>query len=223
MRAILIPLAYLLGSFPTGLVLGKTWRKIDLREVGSGNIGAANAYRHLGPVGGAVVLVGDLLKGLLPVLLVQRGPYAVHGDPLAAALWQVGLGMVAILGHNNSIFLGFKGGKGIATTLGVVIALNFKVALICFAVWALVMAMTRYASLASLCGAVTLPLAMFRLVPRGTPEERQALLVYMAFALMASGLAFYKHRKNLIRLREGTEPRLFSSPEGQEGHSPAEN
>jgi glycerol-3-phosphate acyltransferase PlsY len=210
MTTFLLPLvSYLLGSVPCGLLAGKALKGVDLRTVGSGNIGTANAFRELGKVGGSLTLAGDLAKGLLPVMLVTQGPLAATGGPLSVALWQVGIGMCAVLGHNNSVFLGFKGGKGIATTLGVVLALNWKASLACVGVWGAMVAMTGYSSLGSLCGAAALPMAMYAFTPHETPEQKQAVAVYVGFAVVAAILAFYKHRKNLKALRDGTERKLF--------------
>jgi glycerol-3-phosphate acyltransferase PlsY len=156
-----------------------------------------------------LTLLGDLFKGMGPVLLVTHGPLAVHGGPLWIAVWEVGVGLAAIVGHNNSIFLGFKGGKGIATTLGVVIALNWHAAVACFLVWLVVVGVSRYSSLGSLAGAVALPVSVYVFTPRDTPEEQKALAVYLGFSLMATVLAFYKHRTNIQNLRNGTERRLF--------------
>lgn len=202
-------LAYLLGSVPCGLVLGRLLKGIDLRTVGSGNIGTANAFRHLGKVGGTLTLLGDLAKSLIPVLLVS---HLAEGDACTVAWWQVAVGVAAVIGHNNSIFLGFKGGKGIATTLGVLIGLNWHVALICFGVWGLGTALTRYSSVGSLSAAAALPVAMFLMSPAGTTDEARARLVYTGFSVVACLLAFYKHRKNIRNLRDGKELRLFSKP-----------
>ncbi|MHB2019290.1 MAG: glycerol-3-phosphate 1-O-acyltransferase PlsY [Candidatus Xenobia bacterium] len=193
----LLLVAYAAGSIPFGLVIGKVFKGIDLRQVGSKNIGAANAFRNLGPGLGVLTLLMDAVKGALPVVLVGLEPF--HVDPAQLAAWRVAVGLAAIMGHNYSLFLGFKGGKGIATSLGVVVALSWQAALCCLGVYAVVMAATRYASVASLSGATALPFAMY-FISRSP--------VYVGFALVAMIFAFYKHRSNLRNLMEGKEPRL---------------
>ena len=128
----LLVFAYLLGSLPIGLIVGKAVRGIDVREHGSGNIGATNVWRTLGPVWGSLVFALDVGKGLAPVLLAQRNAAHIAWLPVAA-------GLAAILGHNFSVFLKFKGGKGVATTLGVAFGLSWVAGLVGFGVWLVVL------------------------------------------------------------------------------------
>jgi len=183
---------YLLGSIPFGILVGKTFRGIDVRDYGSGNIGAANAMRSRGPALAALVLLGDVVKGIIPAWLSGLfGPPQI--DPVLASVMG---GLAAIIGHNASCFLKFKGGKGIATSLGVILVLSFKSALIVVALFALVVGITRISSLGSLLGAVSLPFLMFYF--------KEPLLV-CSFGILAAVFAVYKHRDNLKRIITGRE------------------
>ena len=191
MAPAVIVLAYFIGALPTGLILVRVLRGEDIRKYGSGNIGAANVLRVAGPAVAAAVLLVDVLKGLVPVLLALRAglaPWAV-----------VATGLAAIAGHNWSIFLGFRGGKGIATSAGVLAGLSLQAALVAAAVWIVVVAISRFSSLGSLVAAVSVPLTLWRF---RTPPE------YVAFGIIASLLAIYRHRANIQRLVAGTELRV---------------
>src|SRR3989442_325060 len=153
--------AYLLGSIPTGYLVAQA-RGIDIRTVGSGNIGATNVFRSLGTPAGVVVLLADALKGWLAVVVVARLVYSAFGwafDPQGQEWLAICAGLAAILGHNYTCWLHFKGGKGIATTAGVVLALVPWGLLIILGIWIGAFAVTRYVSLASICAALALPFA----------------------------------------------------------------
>jgi len=194
--------AYLLGSIPTGFLLGKA-RGIDVRTVGSGNIGATNVSRALGRPAGAFVLLADVLKGWLAVAVVAKlaadwlhlAPGPQTQDLTVCA------GLAAILGHNYTCWLHFKGGKGIATSAGVLLALVPWSLLIILGVWIIVFALTRYVSLASICASVALPFAV-----AVTNEAKSKTMIVVAAAM--AGLAIYKHRANIRRLLNGTETRF---------------
>jgi len=195
-------LAYLLGSIPTGYLAGRA-KGIDIRAVGSGNIGATNAFRILGKTAGTVVLVVDGLKGWLAVALL---PQLVHGwfFPMAASAeihqsLQITAGVAAILGHNYTCWLKFKGGKGIATSAGVLAALVPLSFLTGLVVWVVVCLVTRYVSVASITAALVLPFA--------TWFFHYGALMVVATALM-SALAIYKHKANILRLMNGTENKV---------------
>lgn len=198
-------LVYLFGSIPFGLIIGKILKGIDIRESGSGNIGAANAFRALGPVGGTLVLLFDIGKGLLPVLLAPLciKLFAVQGEALP--LIKVVAGFAAIMGHNYSMFLKFKGGKGIATSLGVIFALDWKIALICFTIWLLMVLTTRYSSLGSLSGSLMLPILM---IVFKDPAP------YIVFSTLACISAFYSHRGNIKKLIQGKELKITEKHSG---------
>lgn len=194
--------AYFMGAVPTGFLVGKA-RGIDIRAVGSGNIGATNVFRILGKRAGVMVLLVDALKGFLAVRLVA--PWVI-GGLLPADSWESSMDVgallaagCAILGHNYTCWLRFKGGKGIATSAGVLVALVPGPLLVILAVWVVVFALSRYVSLASICASFTLPFATAIL---GYSLTR--ILVTAAMAV----LAIYKHKANIRRLLEGTENRF---------------
>jgi len=185
----IIPLSYLLGSLPFGYLVGRL-RGVDITAHGSGNIGATNALRILGPVPALIVLAGDAGKGVLAVWLGQT--FGPPEAPLLAAL-------AVLAGHGWSVFLGFRGGKMIATSLGVLIMLSPAVTAGAAAVWILAVALTRYVSLGSILAAAATPV-LFAVL--GFPPS------YILFAVMIAGAVIYKHRSNIARLRSGTEPKL---------------
>lgn len=186
-------IAYLAGSIPSAYLAGK-FRGIDLRQHGSGNLGATNVVRVLGPRIGAVVFVVDLLKGFLPVYFLPR-----YTETLRPELWALVYGVAAILGHVKPIFLLWKGGgKGVATASGVFLALAFVPMLIAEVAWIGVFYFTRYVSLASLVGAAVLPIAILALY-----REPQSP-VFTASVIIAL-FVFWTHRENIGRLRRGEE------------------
>jgi glycerol-3-phosphate acyltransferase PlsY len=187
--------AYLAGSIPAGLVVSRFSHGIDIRQQGSGNIGTANVYRVAGRGPAAFTLLFDAVKGLVPVVVAAQ-----FGMPLWALLVT---GLAAILGHNWSVFLRGRGGKGIATSIGVLIGLAPVVALIALGVWALVFLASRYASLASLLMMFSVPILLMIL---GYKEA------YWAFGAALVLLAIYRHRGNISRLWRGTELKISPRP-----------
>lgn len=185
--------AYLLGSIPTGYLWGRA-RGIDIRKVGSGNIGATNVFRILGKRAAVIVLLMDAVKGFIPARFFLFDAAAGTEEYHAIIA-----GLFAILGHNYTCWLRFKGGKGIATSSGVMLALvpaGFGIAL---AAWLLVFAGGRIVSLASIAGAAVLPFAVWL-----TGSSNKMILL----SGVLSVLAIYRHRANIRRLAAGTEPRL---------------
>jgi len=195
-------IGYLLGSIPTGYLAGRT-RGIDIRKIGSGNIGATNVFRILGKPAGIIVLIIDALKGYIACAVVPglvANWFPTHTpDPEAL---RITAGLAAILGHNFTCWLRFRGGKGIATSAGVLAALVPTALLIVVCIWIIVFALTRYVSLASICASFALPFA--------TWLTRQNLPLTIVTSAMAA-LAIYKHRSNIQRLMQGTENR-FGKP-----------
>lgn len=200
--------AYLLGSIPTGYLAGRI-KGIDIRTVGSGNIGATNAFRILGKTAGTIVLIVDGLKGGLAVALI---PEIVHRI-LPQVVWtsetreflRITAGVVAILGHNYTCWLKFKGGKGIATSGGVLAALVPLTFLVGLVTWIIFCLATRYVSVASIAAAISLPLATWAF--RHIQPDTYTLLMIIITALMST-LAIYRHKANIVRLMQGTENKI---------------
>ncbi len=190
---IIVVAAYLLGAVPFGQVVARAAQK-DLTKSGSGNTGAANAFRALGARGGAIVLLCDVLKGTVACLLAYVALVPGFAIPATKAC----LGFLAVLGHNYSVFRGFKGGKGIATTFGVVLALHPKVALMAALVWLAGVALTKYPSVGSLSAVTALPILM---------ALEGGDISSIVFCVVAAGFAFYRHKANIERLRQGRELR----------------
>ncbi|RNC66607.1 MAG: glycerol-3-phosphate acyltransferase [Desulfuromonadales bacterium] len=187
---IIIVGAYLLGSIPTGLLLAKAFG-VDIRNTGSGNIGATNVYRTLGRTVGVATLVGDCLKGLLPVLAAK---YLGMAD-----IWVAAAGLAAFLGHVYTVFLGFKGGKGVATALGVFLGISPLSVLIALGIFVAVVFTSRFISLGSITAAAAMPVIV-------AVVERKPLLI--GVTLIIGLLVIWKHRENIRRLRQGTENRF---------------
>jgi glycerol-3-phosphate acyltransferase PlsY len=200
----MIVVSYLIGGIPVGLLVGHA-RGVDLREVGSGNIGASNALRALGPGVGAAVWIADLLKGLLPT--VWASWYLVHiastpdRFPYLAAI-----GFAAVLGHCFSPYLRFKGGRGVSTTLGSLLALDWRAGVLAFAIWLLMLAFTRYISLSSITACCAIPFLMSAL-PR-EPAAAAALEPYIVFGICIAVLTTLRHYPNIRRLLSGTETKI---------------
>lgn len=185
-------LSYVLGSIPTGLWLGLWIRKVDIREAGSKNIGATNTMRVLGKPLGAAALTGDVLKGLLPVILFARlHPESVHLPLLC--------GVAAILGHSFSLFLKFRGGKGVATSAGVFLGLVTWPTVLAIAVFAAIVAATRYVSLGSILASISLAISVWFV-----DTSNVVRIVVLLVAL----LIIIKHRANVQRILKGEENRV---------------
>jgi glycerol-3-phosphate acyltransferase PlsY len=198
---ITLTLAYLLGSIPSGYLLVRFFRKQDVRETGSGNIGATNVARSGGKGLGLLTLFLDALKGFIAVVIAMHfAPSGVHG-PSALA---VAAAVAACVGHVFPVWLGFRGGKGIATALGVFLALVPWVALAALGLFILVVAITRLVSLGSVLAAASIPLFAFLLVP----HRSAALLIGLS---IISLLSILKHHANIVRLLHGTESRFGSN------------
>jgi glycerol-3-phosphate acyltransferase PlsY len=186
-----------MGAIPIGVIVGKLTRGIDIRQFGSGNIGATNVLRTLGPGPAAIVMIGDTLKGFLAVLLCKE----LVGLPYVVVLGA----FLSILGHNFSIFLGFKGGKGVATSLGMIVGFHWLIGLCAFGIWVLLVGVIRYISIASSIAALSVPAMMFF-----APQlfHTHIPVVYQVISLIAALLIVVKHRSNFARLAKGTEPKV---------------
>jgi acyl phosphate:glycerol-3-phosphate acyltransferase len=204
--AVLVVLGYLLGSIPFGYLAGRA-KGVDIRKFGSGNIGATNVIRVLGKKIGFPVFILDILKGLLAVMLAwwwcgRQPAFAKHES--AGYLAEVLGGLGAVLGHNFTFWLGFRGGKGIATSAGVFLGLAPIVLLAVLVVWSVTLAATRYVAVASMAAGVALPIAV---AVQGAVRGAQNWPLLGA-ALVMAVLAIVRHRSNIQRLRTGTESRF---------------
>lgn len=205
---LVLVLAYLLGSFPTGYVAGRWLKGIDIREHGSGSTGATNVLRTLGKGPGLVVLIIDILKGVLSVVL-GRSLFTLPAvaetipDSITISQWipwvAIIAALMAILGHSRSIWLNFTGGKSVATSLGILFALHWPTGLIAVGVFALTVAMFRMVSLGSMLGAVTVPIVLL------TAQEPLPLIL---FGVLAAMYIVTTHRRNIERILAGTESKL---------------
>jgi acyl phosphate:glycerol-3-phosphate acyltransferase len=188
-----IILSYLLGAVPFGLLFSKLFSDVDVRTIGSGNIGATNVLRAAGKNAAVLTLLADGLKGLIPVLVVNR---IFQNDAVTALS-----GAAAVLGHVFPIYLKFKGGKGVATSYGVVLAVAPWTGFVCLVVWGLVAIIWRYSSLSALISFACYPVMTFF---NGTPPSKP----YGLLSLFIFGMIYYRHRENIRRLLSGTEPRI---------------
>ncbi|MGE0161045.1 MAG: glycerol-3-phosphate 1-O-acyltransferase PlsY [Gemmatimonadales bacterium] len=203
MTYLLVALSYVAGSIPSSFLVGKIFHGIDLRQHGSGNLGATNAFRVLGAKSALPVLLADMTKGLLPVLFFPRLAPAAFG-------WTLAYAGAAILGHMFSVWVGFRGGKGIATSAGVLIALAPWAVLGGLFVWLAVTFPSGYVSLGSIAAAAALP-ALVAL----TPHQGGATLVW--FCLILGAVVIWAHRKNIRRLARGEEHRFGRRAGGEAG------
>lgn len=197
---VLIIFAYLIGSIPTALIISRKFFGIDIRDYGSGNMGATNTYRVLGSKYGTIVMVCDILKGILAVSLFTFLPYYFHHE-LERTNFMIGLGLAAVLGHVFPVFAGFKGGKGVATLFGMVLAVQPLVAVSCVGVFILVLYLTRYVSLSSILGAMMLPISVLWIW-----NEHEVM--YRVFALLVAFMVVLTHQKNIGRILRGVESRM---------------
>jgi acyl phosphate:glycerol-3-phosphate acyltransferase len=197
--------AFLAGSIPFGLLVARA-HGIDIRRHGSGNIGATNVYRVIGKGYGVLVFTLDFLKGLLPVLVAVRlAPGAAVGESLPV----IATALAAIIGHNHPPWLGFKGGKGIATSAGALLALFPLALIIGLLVWMMLVRITGYVSVGSMGAALAIPLAV---AGEGFLSSQGHRPAHLAFALAVAALAIWRHRSNIRNLRAGTEHRIHREP-----------
>ncbi|MEP7165766.1 MAG: glycerol-3-phosphate 1-O-acyltransferase PlsY [Ferruginibacter sp.] len=197
---ILIIIAYLLGSIPTALIVSKKYFGIDIRDYGSGNMGATNTFRVLGSRYGTLVMVFDILKGMAAVSLYNFLPHYLHNE-LDRTNFMIGLGLAAVLGHIFPVFANFKGGKGVATLFGMILAVQPVVAISCVGVFLLVLYLTRYVSLSSILGALMLPISVLWIW-----NEHE--IMYRIFALLVAFMVIITHQKNIGRILRGVESRI---------------
>lgn len=197
---LIILLAYLIGSIPTSVWVSKYFFGVDIRDYGSGNAGATNTYRVLGSRWGTFVMVVDVLKGLVATSLFLLIPYYMH-DEWDRTNLMIGLGLAAVVGHIFPIFADFKGGKGVATLLGMVIAIQPIVAVCCVGVFLLVLYLTRFVSLSSILASLSFAVFILFIF-----NERETL--YRVFAIAVAAMVMLTHQKNINRIFKGTESKV---------------
>jgi acyl phosphate:glycerol-3-phosphate acyltransferase len=200
--SLLLVAAYLLGSFPTGFIACKWLKGIDIREVGSGSTGATNVLRTLGKPAGITVFAIDVGKGVLAILLTKYvlNQYFEAIDWVTAPDWIIVLaGSMGILGHSKPVWLGFKGGKSVAISLGVLLAMDWRVGLSALGIFFVTILLTRIVSISSIAAAAAVVIVM---------SAFQLALPYLLFALMGSAYVIWLHRANIQRLIAGTEPKI---------------
>ena len=199
---ILLGLSYLLGSIPFGLLVAKIFKAPDPRGLGSGNLGAANLYRLLGPVAGLLTLLGDTLKGAIPALLalhqLSPGPWHEAAVALVAA--------AAVLGHVFPLYLGFKGGKGVATAVGVLFGFNIWLALAAIATWLFMAFVVKISSLSAIVACVMVPVYAYFIVHPSSP--------YFGTCIIIAILVIHRHKSNLIKLLTGQEGKIGEKTAG---------
>jgi glycerol-3-phosphate acyltransferase PlsY len=197
---LLIILAYLIGSIPTAVWVSKYFFGIDIREYGSGNAGATNCYRVLGSRWGTFVMIIDMIKGMVAAGLYLLIPYYLS-DEWDRTNFMVGLGLAAVLGHIFPIWADFKGGKGVATLFGMVVAIQPIVALCCVAVFLVVLYLTRFVSLSSILASISFAVFILFIF-----NERETL--YRVFAVAVALMVVLTHQKNINRILNGTESKV---------------
>ena len=205
LRILLLIIGYFIGNIETGYIFGKL-NKMDIRNYGSGNAGATNTLRVLGPKAGLIVFLGDFCKSLIPCLVVR---FIFRDNVSLSYVYMLYIGLGVVLGHNFPFYLGFKGGKGVASTAGIIMALDIRIAAVCLAIFIVIVAVTRYVSLASIVVMIIF-IGMSHLLVKtsygftdGTsPMEFRLLVVVLGF------LSIFMHRANIKRLLSGTENKI---------------
>jgi glycerol-3-phosphate acyltransferase PlsY len=199
-------LSYLLGSIPTAIWYGEAYHGIDIRQHGSGNVGATNTFRVLGKRAGSIVLFVDAIKGFIATGLSAVLFYFHLIDWQTCVSLKILFGFMAIIGHLLPVFCDFKGGKGVATTLGMVLALHPQAALVSIFVFLMVFAISKYVSLGSMVASIVFPL----LLVFGVFGDEISLLTN--FGLFITCLVIFTHRANIMRILHGTENRMYLIP-----------
>lgn len=212
---------YLIGSVNLSIILSKLMGKGDIREQGSGNAGTTNTLRVLGKGPAALVLIFDICKAVIAILLA-KGIFAISGVEMfttpgdTATLnvtYELGIllaALGAILGHNYPIYYGFKGGKGIATSLGALLMIEWQIGLVCLVFALVLMISSRMVSLGSICAAILYPVLVW-IMGSAFGTSFKARMIYTIFAVLVAALAIYRHRANITRLLNGTENKLWKT------------
>lgn len=195
---ILSIVAYLLGSIPSAVWIGKAMYGVDVRDYGSGNAGATNTFRVLGKKAGSIVLMMDMIKGFLAAYLVHLTAINPVFSPYKFVNIQLLFGLLAVVGHLFPLFAQFKGGKGIATLFGMIVCIDYKPALLCLGIFLFILLVTRYVSLGSILAAISFPFLMVYVFKEDVP-------LFIAFGITAALMVILTHQKNIRKLVNGTE------------------
>ena len=195
MNLFFLLLGYLFGSFPSGYLAGRITKGVDIRSLGSGSTGATNVLRHIGKRAAITVFLIDVFKGVLSILLAK---YFLLNDS-----WQVAIGLSTLIGHIWPIWLNWRGGKAVATGLGIFLGLSWQVGLATLGIFILMITLFRIVSLASVSAALSLPLIMFLSFKNATIS-----LPFLTISLLAMTLVIWRHRENILRLLKGKEPKI---------------
>ena len=197
-------LAYLFGSIPTAVWLGQAFYGVDVREYGSGNAGATNTFRVLGKKAGIAVMTIDILKGFTATKLAYFIGLSITGPQNSSQFinYQLALGLTAVVGHLFPVFAGFRGGKGVATLFGMILAVNFPAAMLCVLVFLVVLLITKYVSLSSICSGFAFPLGIVFLFQSTIRSE-------VLYSMCVCVLVLVTHQKNLERLLKGKESKVY--------------
>ena len=198
LNLLILFLGYLFGSFPSGYLAGRIAKGIDIRSLGSGSTGATNVLRHIGKRAAITVFLLDLFKGVLSILLAK---YFLLNDS-----WQVAIGLSTLIGHIWPIWLNWKGGKAVATGLGIFLGLSWQVGLATLGIFIIMITLFKIVSLASVSAALALPLIMFL-----SFSTSNFSLPFLIISLLAMTLVIWRHRENIVRLIKGKEPRIGQS------------
>ena len=197
---LLILIAFIIGSTPTALIVSKNFFGIDIRDYGSGNMGATNTFRVLGSKYGTLVMVFDILKGMAAVGLCYFLPDYLN-DEWARTNLMIGLGLAAVVGHIFPVFAQFRGGKGVATLFGMMLAIQPVIAASCVGVFLLVLFLTRYVSLSSILAGLSLPIFVLWI-------WNDDVVLYRIFAILVAAMIILTHQKNIIKILRGSESRV---------------
>ena len=195
MNLLILFLGYLFGSFPSGYLAGRIVKGIDIRSLGSGSTGATNVLRHIGKRAAITVFLLDVFKGVISILLAK---YFLLNDS-----WQVAIGLSTLIGHIWPVWLNWRGGKAVATGLGIFLGLSWQVGLATLGVFILMITLFRIVSLASVSAALALPFIMFI-----SFRTSSISLPFLVISLLAMTLVIWRHRENILRLMKGKEPKI---------------
>lgn len=205
LRILLLIIGYVIGNIETGYIFGKL-NKMDIRNYGSGNAGATNTLRVLGPKAGLIVFLGDFCKSLIPCLVVR---YIFRDNVSLSYVYMLYIGLGVVLGHNFPFYLGFKGGKGVASTAGIIMALDYRIAFVCLAIFILIVAITRYVSLASIVVMIIFIGMSHMLVKTNYGfTDGSSTMEFRLLVVIIGFLSIFMHRANIKRLLNGTENKI---------------